>query len=115
LELYSPFEKEEIERNKYPEFLAQFPRVIVDGHCKLYPEQIECFNHFFLIEAQPHTILERRLKRGRRVADIELIKQEIEIYRNRTLQLSDYGINFININNEKELEIAKKEIITHLN
>jgi adenylate kinase len=115
LETYSPKEKELIERERYPELLSNYPRIIVDGHCKLYPEQISCFKHFFLLEATPETILQRRIERGRREPNIEIIKEEMEIYKRRTEQLSEYGAHFIRIENEKDLSIAKKEIITYLN
>jgi len=115
LKIYSPEEKELIERKRYPELLSQYPRIIVDGHCKLYPEQINCFKHFFLVEATPRTILQRRTERGRREPNIEIIKEEIKTYKRRTEQLSEYGIHFIKIENEKDLSIAKEKIITHLN
>lgn len=74
-----------VRKMKYPSFVSQNKRVIVDGHCELFPEEAECFNLFIFLVAPARIIQKRRGQRkdNRRDTSLRTILAEQKIYRQK--------------------------------
>jgi len=55
-----------VEKMEYPLFVIRNRRVIIDGHCELFPEQAKCFDGFIFLTAPADIIKARRQQRGDR-------------------------------------------------
>ncbi len=95
--------KQKIEKTEYPEFINKHPTVIVDGHCRLLPEQARVFNCFVYLTAPPETIQERRLSgNGRRKKNHKLpdICDEQSVYEIRMSATEEAcKVTFLRISN----------------
>lgn len=91
-----------IEKLKYPNFVIKNPRVIIDGHCELLPEQAKCFDKFIYLTAPTNIIKKRRICRQerQRCTETNLIlteQNEYDLRKSKTEK--ECGIKFINIIN----------------
>lgn len=74
--------KAKIEATKYVEVVMAFPNLIMDGHFVLCREQMECFDRFILMVADPRRILELRIAdhTRRRELQLEDIRRDLELH-----------------------------------
>jgi len=74
-----------VEKMEYPLFVIRNRRVIIDGHCELFPEQAKCFDGFIFLTAPADIIKARRQQRGdrRRDTNVQMIAIEQKEYRLR--------------------------------
>ena len=95
-------QKMAIEKIEYPHFATQYPRVIIDGHCDLLPEQAECFDGFVFLTAPAKIIKIRREQRKGRQRDVGIrtIRTEQNEYQQRVSKTEqECRIKFVTVSN----------------